>query len=122
MSDKVTLSVYECSEFHSMGEMHENIESVDEAIKIWEGIPATRMNGIKSISVVVGEGWDSTEFEAVVGKRMDLEMLNYYSEVTANHRAMDMIKELQEKIADLEVIGEMPNQQEAHIVRPRRHR
>ena len=54
MSDKVTLSVYECSEFHSMGEMHENIESVDEAIKIWEGIPATRMNGIKSISVVVG--------------------------------------------------------------------
>ena len=122
MSDKVTLSVYECSEFHSMGEMHENIESVDEAIKIWEGIPATRMNGIKSISVVVGEGWDSTEFEAVVGKRMDLEMLNYYSEVTANHRAMDMIKELQEKFADLEVIEEMPNQQEASIVRPRRHR
>ena len=122
MSDKVTLAVYECSEFHSMGEMHENIESVDEAIKIWEGIPSTRMNGIKSISVVVGEGWDSTEFEAVVGKRMDLEMLNYYSEVTANHRAMDMIKELQEKIADLEVIGEMPNQQEAPIVRPRRHR
>ena len=72
-----------------MGEMHENIESVDEAIKIWEGIPATRMNGIKSISVVVGEGWDSTEFEAVVGKRMDLEM---------------------------------PNQQEAPTVRPRRHR
>ena len=28
MSDKVTLSVYECSEFHSMGEMHENIEGV----------------------------------------------------------------------------------------------
>ena len=28
----------------------------------------------------------------------------------------------QEKIADLEVIGEMPNQQEAPIVRPRRHR
>ena len=122
MSDKVTLSVYECSEFHSMGEMHENIESVDEAIKIWDGIPATRMNGIKSISVGVGEGWDSTEFEAVVGKRMDLEMLNYYSEVTANHRAMDMIKELQEKISDLQVIGEMPNQQETHTIRPRRHR
>ena len=33
MSDLVTLSVYECSEFHSMGEVHEGIKSVDEAWK-----------------------------------------------------------------------------------------
>ena len=30
---KVTLTVNECSEFHSLGESHENIRTVDEAIQ-----------------------------------------------------------------------------------------
>ena len=122
MSDLVTLSVYECSEFHSMGEVHEGIKSVDEAIRVWNSIPSSRMNGIKSIAVVVGEGWDATEFEAVVGKTMDLEMLRYYSDITANRDALSMVKELREKIPNLEVFGEIPEQQEASVVRPRHHR
>ena len=122
MCDLVTLSVYECSEFHSMGEVHEGIKSVDEAIRVWNSIPSSRMNGIKSIAVVVGEGWDATEFEAVVGKTMDLEMLRYYSDITANRDALSMVKELREKIPNLEVVGEIPEQQEASVVRPRHHR
>lgn len=122
MSDLVTLSVYECSEFHSMGEVHEGIKSVDEAIRVWNSIPSSRMNGIKSIAVVVGEGWDATEFEAVVGKTMDLEMLRYYSDITVNRDALSMVKELREKIPNLEVVGEIPEQQEASVVRPRHHR
>ena len=90
MSDLVTLSVYECSEFHSMGEVHEGIKSVDEAIRVWNSIPPSRMNGIKSIAIVVGEGWEATEFEAVVGKTMDLEMLRYYSDITTNQEALSL--------------------------------
>ena len=122
MSDLVTLSVYECSEFHSMGEVHEGIKSVDEAIRVWNSIPPSRMNGIKSIAIVVGEGWEATEFEAVVGKTMDLEMLRYYSDITTNQEALSLVKELRDKIPDIEVIGEIPAQQEASAVRPRSHR
>lgn len=122
MSDLVTLSVYECSEFHSMGEVHEGIKSVDEAIRVWNSIPPSRMNGIKSIAIVVGEGWEATEFEAVVGKTMDLEMLRYYSDITTNQEALSLVKELREKISDIEVVGEIPAQQEASAVRPRHHR
>lgn len=122
MSDLVTLSVYECSEFHFMGEVHEGIKSVDEAIRVWNSIPPSRMNGIKSIAIVVGEGWEATEFEAVVGKTMDLEMLRYYSDITTNQEALSLVKELREKIPDIEVVGEIPAQQEASAVRPRHHR
>lgn len=122
MSDLVTLSVYECSEFHSMGEVHEGIKSVDEAIRVWNSISPSRMNGIKSIAIVVGEGWEATEFEAVVGKTMDLEMLRYYSDITTNQEALSLVKELREKIPDIEVVGEIPAQQEASAVRPRHHR
>ena len=122
MSDLVKLSVYECSEFHSMGEVHEGIKSVDEAIRVWNSIPPSRMNGIKSIAIVVGEGWEATEFEAVVGKTMDLEMLRYYSDITTNQEALSLVKELREKIPDIEVVGEIPAQQEASAVRPRHHR
>ena len=122
MSDLVTLSVYECSEFHSMGDVHEGIKSVDEAIRVWNSIPPSRMNGIKSIAIVVGEGWEATEFEAVVAKTMDLEMLRYYSDITTNQEALSLVKELREKIPDIEVVGEIPAQQEASAVRPRHHR
>ena len=122
MSDLVTLSVYECSEFHSMGEVHEGIKSVDEAIRVWNSIPPSRMNGIKSIAIVVGKGWEATEFEAVVGKTMDLEMLRYYSDITTNQEALSLVKELREKIPDIEVVGEIPAQEEASAIRPRHHR
>ena len=122
MSDLVTLSVYECSEFHSMGEVHEGIKSVDEAIRVWNSIPPSRMNGIKSIAIVVGEGWEATEFEAVVGKTMDLEMLRYYSDITTNQEALSLVKELREKIPDIEVVGEIPAQEEASAIRARHHR
>lgn len=50
---KVTLLVNECSEFHSYGEFHEDIKSVDEAIRLWKKIPPERLHGIKSIGIRV---------------------------------------------------------------------
>ncbi len=122
MEEKVTLSVYECSEFHTMGEIYENIQSVDEAISIWNSIPSSRINGIKSIAVVVGEGIDSTEYEAIVGKTMDLEMLHYYSDITKNQKAMSMITELKEKVDGIDVIGNIPDVKEEGVARIRHHR
>mgnify|MGYP000735538792 CR=1 FL=1 len=41
----ITLTVAECMEFHSMGEFHENIKSVAEAVAKFKAIPPERMNG-----------------------------------------------------------------------------
>ena len=42
----VTLTVAECSEFHSMGEFHENIRSAAEAVSKFKEIPPERMHGM----------------------------------------------------------------------------
>lgn len=125
---RVTLSVNECSEFHNLGESHENINTVAEAIHIWERIPAERMHGIKSIGIRVedkGNPDDYSEMDVVVGKHMDLDMLHYYPDIAENEKAMDLIKELHKKLPELEVRGEMPeikgNEQEQGV-KVKRHR
>ena len=106
---RVTLTVNECSEFHNLGESHENIYTVAEAIHIWERISAERisaerMHGIKSIGIRVADKSnpdDYSEMDVVVGKHMDLDMLHYYPDITENEKAMDMIKELHKKLPEL---------------------
>lgn len=125
---RVTLTVNECSEFHNLGESHDNIYTVAEAIHIWQRIPAERMYGIKSIGIKVEDKSnpnDYSEMDVVVGKHMDLDMLHYYPDITENEKALDMIKELHKKLPELEVRGEMPesmgNEQE-QAIKGRRHR
>ena len=105
---KVTLTVNECSEFHSLGESHENIRTVDEAIHIWKKIPAERLRGIKAIGIRVEDKQkpsDYEEMDVLIGRRMDLEMLHYYSDIMENEKAVDMIREIHRKMPDVEVIG-----------------
>lgn len=106
---KVTLKVNECSEFHSLGKSHEDIRTVDEAIHIWKRIPADRMHGIKSIGIRVEDKnnpEDYSEMDVVVGRRLDLDMLQYYPNIMENKKAMDMVKELHRKMLEIELIGE----------------
>lgn len=46
---EITFTVAECSEFKTMGELHEGIETIEEAIKFYHLIDPTRMNGIPCI-------------------------------------------------------------------------
>lgn len=48
---EVTFTVAECNEFKTMGEYHEGIETIEEAIKIYRSIDPTRMNGIPCIGI-----------------------------------------------------------------------
>lgn len=125
---KVTLTVNECSEFHNLGESHENIRTVEDAIHIFKGIPAERMHGIKAIGIRVEDSNDPdnyVEVDVVVGKHMDLELLQYYPDITENEKAMDMVRELHSKMPELEVRGELPESERQvpeQVNRPRRHR
>ena len=48
---EITFTVAECGEFHSMGEYHEGIRSLEEAAAIYRKIPQERMNGVPSIGI-----------------------------------------------------------------------
>lgn len=99
---------------------------MEEAIRIFEHIPAERMHGIKAIGIRVEDSCDPDiydEVDVVVGKHMDFEMLQYYPDITENEKAMDMVRELHSKMPEMEVRGEVPEVQvQEQVNRPRRHR
>ncbi len=108
---RITLTVAECGEFHNLGEYHENIESVEEALAVFNSIPPERMNGIPSIGINIHkegtESFEDAQMDIVSGKTVDLEMLEYYPEITGNQKALAVISELVEKFPEAEVRGSL---------------
>ena len=115
----VTLMVSECSEFHNLGEFHEGIETVDEAIKLYNQIPPERMNGIRGIGINVHtegtERYEDVEMDIVSGKVADLEILDYVPDITDDPKAIEMIAELIDKLPDIEVRGSLEKWQAASL-------
>ena len=115
----VTLMVSECSEFHNLGEFHEGIETVDEAIKLYNQIPPERMNGIRGIGINVHtegtERYEDVEMDIVSGKVVDLEILDYVPDITDEPKAIEMIVELIDKLPDIEVRGSLEKWQAASL-------
>ena len=108
----VTLTVAECSEFHNMGEFHENITSVSDAIAKFKDIPPERMNGIPAIGLRVAEPKspdDYVEMDILVGNRIDLDMLHYVPDIAENWQAQQMIAALIHAIPDAKVEGRIPD-------------
>ena len=72
---KTTLSVYECGEFHNLGKSFIGIESAEEAVRLWESIPACNLNGIKAINICTEDdhGEEIEDFEVIYGGVMHLE-------------------------------------------------
>lgn len=63
--------------------------------------------------------------DVVAGRRMDLEMLQYYPDIMEKEKAMEFVKELERKIPELEVIGKLPEskaESQEQVNRLRRHR
>lgn len=78
---EITYSVAESSEFHNFGEFHEDIETVEEAIKLFDTIPSSRMNGVKAIGMNIHvpgtRDIDDWELDIVHGNTIDIDMLQY---------------------------------------------
>ena len=107
----VTLTVAECSEFHNMGEFHENITSVAEAVAKFKEIPPERMHGIPAIGIRVADPKnpeDSVEMDVLIGKRIDLDMLRYVPDIAENWLAQQMIATLIHDMPEAQIEGEIP--------------
>ena len=107
----VTLTVAECSEFHNMGEFHENITSVAEAVAKFKEIPPERMHRIPAIGIRVADlknPEDSVEMDVLIGKRIDLDMLRYVPDIAENWQAQQMIAALIHDMPEAQIEGEIP--------------
>lgn len=113
----VTLTVAECGEFHNLGEYHEGIASVDEALAVFKSIPQERLHGVPSIGITVhteGSVVDAgVQMDVISGKIADLEVLEYVPDISTNPKAIEMIAELIDKMPDIEVRGYLEKWQAA---------
>lgn len=108
----VTLTVAECSEFHSMGEFHENIRSAAEAVSKFKEIPPERMHGILAIGIRVADPKnpeDYVELDVLTGRTFDLDMIHYVPEIAENWQVQQMIASLIHEMPDAEIEGKIPD-------------
>ncbi len=103
----VTFTVAECGEFHNLGEYHEGIETIEEAIQTYQAIDPSRMNGIPSIGVnmhIEGtEEWEDDQADILTGKYIDVDYLKYLPEVRDNPKVQEAVAKLIAAFPDREV-------------------
>lgn len=118
--DTITFYVAECMEFPVMGEYHENL-TLEEALHIYETIPAERMNGIKGVGFELHDGsdYDGPYDLMRLGKvdREGVEMIKHYKESPLVQKAMDDVEKYFARKQELtkrteQVVGDKPIQKE----------
>ena len=111
----ITFYVAECMEFPVMGEYHENL-TLEEALRIYETIPADRMNGIKGVGFELHDGsdYDGPYDLMRLGKvdREDVDMIQHYKESPLVQKAMDDVEKYFAQKQELTKIEEKPIQKE----------
>ena len=109
----LTYYVAECMEFPNLGEYHDNL-SLEEAIRIYQEIPAERMNGIKGIGFELKDGSDyEGPFPILTGQTIDLDTIQAIDYYRDNPLVQKAVKELAASMPEMEVLGADANQQEA---------
>ena len=72
----ITFYVAECSEFPTMGEFHDGV-TLEEALRLYDQIPAERMNGIKGIGFELHDGSEyDGQYPLMEAGRVDEELIN----------------------------------------------
>ena len=94
----ITFYVPECTEFPVLAEYHERLETLQEAMELYEKIPAERMSGIKGIGFCLEDGsiYDGN-FDLMVMGEMQTEFINEIPQ----YRDSPLV---QKAIADMEKI------------------
>ena len=109
----LTYYVAECMEFPNLGEYHDNL-SLEEAVRIYQEIPAERMNGIKGIGFELKDGSDyEGPFPILTGQTIDLDTIQAIDYYRDNPLVQKAVKELAAAMPEMEVMGADANQQEA---------
>ena len=104
----MTFTVAECGEFHGMGEYHEGIGTLEEAVSIYKEIPPERRNGIPSIGINLHtegtESWMDTQLDVLTGSGIDVGMVRLVPEMAKDPRVQEAVKALIRMFPGKEVI------------------
>lgn len=105
----LTFSVAECGEFHSLGEYHEGIRTLGEAVAIYRNIPPGRMNGVPSIGIKLHtEGKpesEDMELDIVSGRAVNTGLIHYVPEADSNPLVWEAVQELIRLFPEKEAVG-----------------
>ena len=115
VSKEETIRYYvtECMEFPNLGEYHDNL-SLEEAVRIYQEIPAERMNGIKGIGFELKDGSDyEGPFPILTGHTIYLDTIQSIDYYRDNPLVQKAVKELAAAMPEMEVLRADANQQEA---------
>lgn len=119
---EATISFYaaECMEFPVLGEYHENL-TLEEALAVYEKIPAERMNGIKGIGFVLHDGstYDNAEYELMSAGQVRTDMIDlipHYRESPLVQKAVTDVKTYLENQMEKETDKNLPENKERQTV------
>ena len=108
----ISFYVAECAEFPVMGEFHDNL-TLEQALEVYDKIPAERMKGIKSIGFSLEDGSIySGMFDLMVGGEVQAEVVNHiqhYRESPLVQKAISDMKTLLEKRQASKELEESPS-------------
>lgn len=105
----VTFTVAECGEFHSLGEYHEGIGTLEEAVSIYRNIPPGRMNGVPSIGIRLHKAGEPESGDLVLGlvsgRAVNTGLIRYVPEAERNPMVWEAVRELIKMFPEKEVFG-----------------
>lgn len=104
----LTYTVAECGEFHSLGEYHEGIQTIDEAERLYRQIPPARRLGIPSIGINLHTiGTDSigdTQMDVLTGNEIDIGIIRLMPGAYENRQVMEAVEAVIERFPEKEVV------------------
>ena len=104
----LTFTVAECGEYHNLGEYHEGIRTLEEAVAVYEKIPPERMNGIPAIGInlhVKGTNKvEDAQADILSGDEIDIGIISLMPEFCGNPPVQEAVKEFIRLFPDKEVI------------------
>lgn len=94
----LTFTVAECGEFHTLGEYHEDIGTLEEAVSIYQNIPPGHMNGVSAIGMKLHTDGElesgDIEFDIVSGRSVNAWLIHYIPEADSNPLVWEAVRRL----------------------------
>ena len=113
----VTFTVAESSEFHTFGELHEGIPTLQDALNVYEKMKhESKSNAIPAVGINVHTTGtpanEDVQWDFLSGGRIDLSGLMYMPEMSQNGEVIEALHQMADKYPESEIIGRFPDEPE----------
>lgn len=114
-SSCISFYVAECSEFPVLGEFHHDL-TLDEAFQVYDQIPGSRMNGIKSIGFNLQDGSDyEGMFDLYVGGELQKEIINSIPMFRENSLVQKAVADVEKRLEKRQANMDKPDKNKGDV-------